>query len=281
MQNKCIIHYLSRPKVCTLPLGLGDFLRGVVNCYELCDQYDYDMVINRCSNDIFKYFQNNDSYVCYDVNQTQIKEIYFHPDDVDTTINNLFKEGNKELNIYTNLANKNFNGNGFTLWPETISQKTLSFVKSIINPTKDLRDKIDEITPKENYSVVHVRSGDYDIFKDKSYDHKEHLTLHNKEMVKLFSIIENIDCAGKLFLVCDSERVGGILKEKYDHLIYTGGKKSAIGCDCFDDEENVDTLIDFFITTNADKIYSYSIYGISGFTYSASKLFNIPFEEIK
>ena len=279
MQNKFILHYLSRPKVCPLPLGLGDFLRGLTNSHILCEKYDYEMKINKCSNDVFKNFKDVPEYECYDVSQTQIKEVYFTPDDVDTTINNLFKEQNKELNVYTNLASRNFNGNSFSLWPKVIPEKTLSYLKSILQPTEYLKDLINSVLPnKKAYSVVHVRSGDADLFNGKPYDQNDHRTLDSKRLSILFELLNNVKTNDKLLLICDSEKFANIIKNKYPDMIYINSEKSAIACDCLTDQERADTLVDFFAAARANKIYSYSIYGISGFTYSASKIFNVPFE---
>ena len=121
-----------------------------------------------------------------------------------------------------------------------------------------------------NYISIHLRLGDKYLEINKpnvSCDSRK----YNKQ--NFYNIIEqNYD--KNIIFFCDNNSFKQELKKKYNNIIILNSKIGHTAIRNTTYEEVLDTITEFYIMTNSDKIYGASF---SGFSIVASKYNNIPY----
>jgi hypothetical protein len=148
-------------------------------------------------------------------------------------------------------------------------------LQKMFSPTQYIKNKLFNIRQNLNlkeYNVLHIRTGDNNI------NNKIQDTILNS----VDSYIKKLDLINKKILVLsDSDDLKRKLNDKYNfitlnskiiHLGYLNSEDGKQGIES--------TIIDFFLLCYSKKIYSSSVYHWnSGFSYMASRLYNIPIEK--
>jgi hypothetical protein len=122
------------------------------------------------------------------------------------------------------------------------------------------------------YVSIHLRLGDKHLETDKSF-----VFCYTDERIydenSLFKCIEeNYD--KNIIFFCDNNNYKLKIKLKYNNIIITSCKIGHTGLLNTTNEQILDTVTEFYLLTNSEKIYSCST---SGFSLLASKFKNIPY----
>jgi len=236
--------------------------------------YNYDLYIDN-SHEIFNNLLKNNKII---ENNTLNQTIELLPpltyQEIDFEINKLFLQ-NKSFCIMTNsFYTKNSNGNIENFGE--ISLECKKFLKQIFTPNYETKNYLNYIYNSLNikldkiYYIIHLRLGD-NFLHNNIFDSILFETLNEK--IRLLLTKNN----NKQFIfLSDSSDMAKQLKIKNPELFYWDNKKIHIG----DLKNNnikdsvTDTLIDFFMMQNCDKIFSYAFNGTSGFSKFASLIFD-------
>ena len=265
----CIHNYLKKCETGSLPPGLTDFLRGTIALYDFSKKYNYKLYINKTSNPVFKYFENCEYYI----NDTDsIKGTFelLSQAKIDFTthiLEKLFQNG-FNFSVITNCLLKD-------IFVEEIDDDCREFILKILQPTKIINDKIEQIFNElqvfEHYNAIHIRFGDTFLC-----DHKLDYDVLNKIDSTIKSIIEKSD--KPVVLISDSESMSKELVKNNHNLHYWDNRKIHIGyLFNYNEEAIVDTLVDFFILSKSKTIHTININSVYFTTFSPliAKIYNI------
>jgi hypothetical protein len=240
--------------------GLGDVLRGTISMFQLSKKYNFRLIVDIQLHPVskfLKYKKHEYSNLIKD-NENNISFIY--PEHIVNYIEN----NNEDVSfIFTN-----------SHIMETINDECKYFIKNILIPTDEFAKYIYDILKSKNiplnYNIFHFRLGDSMLVRNNNdMNFQFNLDLFNKykenndilmsDNVRFKENVMNIDKSIYLFHI------------NIAHLGYEQHK------------DNIkDTLLEFFITTKAQKIKTYTIYGHrSGFVNIANIIYNVPLHEIK
>jgi hypothetical protein len=270
--EKIVIHKIQlQPKLTeAFPPGFGDILKGTVSLYMISKKHGYNFYLDLTEHPIGKYINKTipDNYLnlSNEINEYFINFNIFNHNDLITEVNT--KMNTNDIGFFeTNLE------------PELNKELTLEDKKQIqelIKPNEYLQNKIDNIKNElnlNNYSVLHIRTGDENINKG----------LNSKIINSVEEKLNNIKLPENILLLSDSKELKEYLNNKYKfkiinsdiiHLGYLNSENKEKGIES--------TLIDFFVICGADKIYSLSVYDWnSGFSTMASRIYDIPIEKYK
>lgn len=244
--------------------GLGDFIRGSVYLFQLCDKYniDYDIVI---SNVITNFLKNNNTLY----NNIELINL---PNAQSTKINKNL------INLNTNVLKINSN---YVLYNKQISDTHKEVIKKCLEPNDKITNTVNNILTninynKKDYIIIHIRTGDSN---GNDIDKKQcNSNLLNSIYNKL-NTYEEYFKTNKVFVISDNTSVKTALKEKYnfechlDEISHFSDKKGSIG-------SHKTTFIDFVLMSQAKQIISLTVYNHykgSGFSYWCSALYDIPY----
>ena len=230
-------------------------------------EFDVDYRNHKISDYLYK--ENNKSYeINYD-------DVYFYEP------NNLFEtnvEFYKNFISYINSINSEilfFFSNNHPYMEITDFQK--EFIKNKFLPNNILKESIEESLEnlnliKNNFSVLHIRSGDRFIINDEELDDEIINTINDL-------ISKTINTNDKYLLLSDNNKLKKYILNNYSNFIVSIKEILHTGL-CEDNNENLkNTLVDFFLMSHSSKIISYSPYHHrSGFSEYCSIIFNIPYE---
>ena len=247
--------------------GFGDFIRGCFYLLQICNkigiQFDVDVSNHPMSNYIEGHIKN--PYIQYD-------EIYKHEN-----LPHLLFHALKN----TNSQNYCLCTNSFPLF--NIKQEEIEFIKQRLQPNPAMKTDIEqEMTTlnlaSKQFSVIHIRSGD--AFLLKSGANKE----QSKNWIdKMFSLLTPIlqDKTTNYLILSDSNQLK-LLFKKYDNCIVQIKPITHLGIGNITDENVKNTMMDFYLMSHSNKIFSISIYGHgTGFSKWCSILNNIPYKIIQ
>lgn len=249
---------------CDNGMGLGDFIRGSIASQQLCLEHNVKFQVDFSHHQIGKYLISRcdepapsiDSIVnLRDIPNFSIRALEKNLRSI-TRINSL-KRNN--LHIYTNV------------WPNfkitrIVSRQILNFLE----PNDNLQMSLDDVTPKIDYSVIHIRAGDMLSFKSQIGDVVDH-TLDD-----LLNMLHPhmLDFKNKNYVVLsDCAQLKKVLSKKYNLIdIQTKPSHST-----FIKSNVLDTLIDYFVMSKAKEIHQFSVhYWGSGFSESINWLYGVP-----
>ena len=279
-RKKCIHKYLTTCKTNEQSPGLGDFIRGTIALINYSKIYNYDFYFDD-SHEIFNNLLKNDKIIKNDIITETIEllppKTY---DKLDTELNEIFKK-NESFCIMTN-AFYTKNNNGTMENFGEISFECKKILKQIFTPNKVTNDylknvyNILKIDLNKKYSIIHLRLGD-NYIHDNVFDNNL-FNILNKKVKNI--LINNKNT--QIILLSDSSAMAIEIKKYNPELFYWDNKKIHIG-----DLKNsqvkqavTDTLIDFFIMKNCDKMFCYAFNGISGFSKLVSLMYDKEFINI-
>lgn len=241
--------------------GIGDLIRGSYGLYQLSLKLNCDFIIDISLHPMSK-FLSHDKHIFSDLVESKQNDIEFIlPADVNTYVVDKFKNEdviflgtNCGLDAYNNITTDEFK----------------NIIKKVLTPNKELAEFINyklSILPK-NYSIIHYRIGDDFIINNR---------IDNNVMNKLYNhFINNYE--SNSVLISDSEIFKRHIKSVNQDVILFDEKISHLGY--HNDIEGIkNTLMEFFLVTNASKIKSYTKYGwVSGFVYPIHRFYDIPLD---
>lgn len=274
----CIHKYLTTTKTNPQPPGLGDFIRGTITLFNYSKQYGFNLYLDN-SHEIFNLLENENIIQNNNLNETIELLPPLSYNSIDDKLIKLFSQ-DKTFSIMTNAfyTKRNNNVENFG----DISSDCKDYIKNIFTPNKKLNDYIKNIYVNLNidlnksYSVIHLRFGDNFIRNDMFAE--DLFTMYNN---KINNLIKN-NTSQQFILISDSSKIAKEIKKNNPKLFYWENKKIHIGDLICDDLKNgiMDTLADFFIMSNSNKIYHYAFNGISGFSKMVSLLYDIEYINI-
>ena len=255
----CIHKYLTTCKTNSQPPGLADFIRGSISLFNYSKKYNYD-------------FCFDDSHPIFDDTIEILPPKSY--EQIDTEINALFSQ-NKSFCVMTNaFYTKTVNGNMENFGE--MSYECKKFLKQIFTPNQTTNNYLKDVYKTLNldsnskYNIIHLRLGDNFIWNN-TFDNNLFNNLNEK-----IKYILSINNDKQFVLLSDSAAMAVELKKHNPELFYWDNKKIHIG-----DLKNTnvqqgvtDTLIDFFIMTNCDKMFCYAFNGISGFSKLVSLIYD-------
>lgn len=122
-----------------------------------------------------------------------------------------------------------------------------------------------------SYISIHLRLGDMYLETDKHFLQSDNdIRVFNEE--KIYDFIEKNNDKNILFF-CDNNNYKLKIKDKYNFIIITDFKIGHTSLINTTDEQTLDSISEFYIMTNSEKIIAASQ---SGFSVTASKFKNIP-----
>lgn len=238
-----IIHtYSLKTSTVKQPPGFGDFLRGSIALYQLSKKFPFDLKIDFSNHPLGSYIDGEK----YDINSEKIYE-YFNTNPIEFIKKSIFSENS--FFVYTNFFYEN-----------PLQEDERNFMKSKLNFSREIINKAEERILTPDYSTLHLRFTDDEFIKSERDMTELYEKLISLQLKNITVISSNQDQCKKL---C----------EKFNFHFYPS-KPVHLG-ECTG--EITDTLIDFIVLSKSKKIYSWSAYGGTGFSYFCSQIFDIPY----
>ena len=160
------------------------------------------------------------------------------------------------------------------MYYETIQYEYTIAAKDVFYFTEEVAVNCRYLFPADigNYISVHVRLGDKFLETDKRYVMcKNDVRKFSEE--DLYAVLnENRD--KQIFFCCDNNSFKMKIKEKFANIIVTTCEIGHTSLSNTTKRQVLDSVTEFYILTNSERIYSTSL---SGFSRLASKFNNIPF----
>jgi len=246
-------------------MGLGDFIRGSIASQQLCIEYGLPFQVDLSHHPIGKYIVQR----C-DAPAPTIDSILNLQDIPNFTIRALKSHLKSNINlktlrydnlyIYTNV------------WPTfKIAPVASKRVRDFFIPNQCLESAIKTTCDVcSNYGIIHIRAGDLLAFGTQIGD-IVHLSL-NELMDMLHPHLSAL--SGKNYIVMsDCTELKTLIGNRYGFCC-TSSKSSHL---TLNNDDILDTLVDYFILTRATHIHQLSVHGWgSGFSDSANWLYGVP-----
>lgn len=263
--------------------GLGDFIRSCYFINQFSEKYNIEICIHINEHPIknyLQYFQNKQS-----INKEISKNIPFFK-----TINYVYVNDNNIIkynykNIDENLINylnslQLYHGNVYLYLinhpnEEYITQINKEKIAEILKPTDYINNKITYAMSclklnKGNFKVIHIRTEDEVLNDD--------ILLNNRIFYIINTLKSIITTNDDIFLITNNNKFKNTLIQKYpkiktifNEIAHTAYKETS-------DEKIINTLKDFYIMSNSNYIYSFSVYiHGSGFSKWCAVTYNIPY----
>ena len=259
--------------------GFGDFIRGAYFILQFCEKFDFSLEIV-IQHPIYTFLKNKrdtlDSAGIF--SNIEFYDNIFKDKGTDDQFQRIFLNHlnsscivEKKAHIFTN---------AFTI-NDSISINHKNRMREILEPGELIQKKINTILSafelkKQNYIIVHIRSGDSHLIQDEKISFKK-IKLISREISNL-SIFYFFP--GKVLLLSDSLEMKKRLvthfpfKCLFNEITHLGEGISLES----KDEKILNTLVDFFLFGNAMGVFSFSFYEHgSGFSEWACRTYDVPY----
>ena len=261
--------------------GFGDYLRGCVCLYQLCNYLDieFEMIVNHPMSKYLTHQQNIPQNIDYN-------SIEFYKD------NNFFPLGEKKFTTKPDLFYKNLMkylnskdteilyvfSNAFPIWKH--GPKVATLIRYNIYPTDEMigyvNETLNEINmPLNDYHIVHIRSGDQHLLDGQKMKYEK--------FKKIIYILEKYTENDKRYIVLsDNKNLKNHLRGYTRFAVYNK-EITHLGENGLKSDDGIkNTLLDFFIMSRASRIMSITAYAHgSGFSEWCAKIYNIPYRLFK
>lgn len=272
--------------------GLGDYIRGCFCLMQLSIllglQFDMDIKNHPMS----KFIMHDDSCPKYDIqyhtiskheniNYIPVNSKVFKKDSVRFLLDFINK-----LNSLEPTGCKNFYTfcNSFPI-SDHVTEAGRYFIRSKLHPNEMMQQKIGETLSNlglvtKQFAVIHIRSGDKYMLK--------HNQLNPAVIKKIAGVLsKNIKprIKTKYLVLSDNNQIKIVLKKIFPELVFQLTNIVHLGestSQSLSHQAVMETLLDFFIMSNAYQIIGFSPYNWgSGFSQWCGTLFNIPHVQIQ
>jgi rhodanese-related sulfurtransferase len=248
--------------------GFGDYLKGCCFLYDFCKENNRIFNINFSHHYLSKLLYCK-SYRTYEETQ-ETAYAFWNGGGTNDYEDNLYKY----KNIFTNM--------GHTTHGITDNMREF-IINNALLPRLEFQTKINALKAKlnindNNYTIIHIRTGDHYLVK-----HKDNNS--NIENIAVFIIqtlhINNIDITNNnIIFISDNNKLENIFA---NYSLKTPNlKKGHTGYNNNTLEDITDTLLDFFLMTTAKEIIQFSPYGWgSGFSSIIHDLYKVPIRKVQ
>jgi len=270
--------------------GLGDFIRGCYFLLEFCHKYKFipKIIFNNCISNFLRIKTHKldlisnvlisiDFFKCNNFSAYNIQNgVILDP--MRDVKNIMAKFVEYTVNSPTYYGNVFMFCNSFPIHDIPYSFK--EYMRQILEPTDEIKNNIRELLTllnfnEKNYHVIHVRSGD-------DYLKKQKNQFDNKYILKLVNTIRcdiRMNPNYNYLVIADNNFIKNILKNEFPGFKILLKDITHLGEGVVLEEEKVkNTLIDFYLLSLSDSIKSYTSYEHgSGFSYWCAKTYDIPY----
>jgi hypothetical protein len=275
--------------------GIGDFIRGSYFIIQFSKKFNikYEIIINHPISNYLKNKYIIDNNILNNINFVQtIIDIRASNNTNNLIIYEYIEEYNKNkvndiIDTFKNCfkrdyyINKNniiyFSTNQYPIYKIKDDEK--SIIRNIFEPNNIMNNYIninlDKLKlSKKNYIVIHFRTGD-DYLIHKNIMSFDKFKLIINEINKIKSIEKNIP----IVIISDNQMLKIYLKKNVKDINILDNKITHLGENQSLNDDNVkDTLLDFYITNNSKKVFSFTKYSHgSGFIQWNCITFNVPY----
>lgn len=273
-------HYLNNDSV----TGLGDFIRSCYFMNQISEKHNIEVSFHINKHPIKKYLQyfENNEFISEEI----LKNIQFfkYNNYAYTHDNNIINYKYKNIDqILINYLNslQLYDGNVYLYLinhpeQEYITDIHKEKIANIFKPTNYLNDKIthamNEINlNKYKFKVIHIRTEDEFL--------NNNIILNNRINYIIYTLRSVISQTyDDLFLISNNNYLKNMLLHKLPKLKTIIYNISHIADKHINDEQLINTLKDFYIMSNSNSIYSFSVYNHgSGFSKWCATTYNIPY----
>lgn len=253
-------------KMTDLGPGFGDYLRGSIYLYKLSKKYGFKLLLDMSHHPVSKYLDINIDLSEYSSLETKDQhQWYALPNNyLDNMILELLKK-NKINCIFVTDPYHNFWHN------HIVDEDTQEFMKSYIKPTVDINMKVNNLIEtfrltNNKFNILHIRLGDEFLINGQQYNKNDYINyIINTKKPELNKL--------PLIVLADCYNLKQQLANEYNFLTTDIIPKHINRRDT--DLEG--TIIEFFLMSRANSIYSVSSYWWgSTFSTMCSAIFNIP-----
>jgi hypothetical protein len=263
--------------------GLGDFIRGSIYLIQFCNKYNINYDIDISNHPISNYLNitpSNKKYLINSFDNNNCIRIISENniilpktgDDIDAYfIDYLYEQIiiNNTILIYT------------IAYPEfTSNDKEKEFIRSYFKPNNNIENLFDftlsklKLT-KNNYTVIHIRSGDNLLVNNQNNIDKQIIFNIIKECNLFFDINKNTN----YLLLADSNYIKYIIIKQFPFIKSVFNEITHLGEGVKLTNETVkNTMLDFYLIANSFNVFAMSVYQHgSGFSKWTSEIYNIPY----
>lgn len=239
--------------------GFMDYVRGCLSMFYICKENNWYFEADYSNHSIAKYLINNNSK--YSEIKSKGKIFFLEQRNYDA-VKNFIRENDVAM-FFTNL------------WYdiEPLTEDAKMFIKSSFIPNEFLQLKINETMENLNlingeFNCIHIRMGDNklvynNIINETKYDEVGNIIFDKLREIKYT----------KNIIISDDYDAKKYIANKYGYE-YIDNIPCHVG-NIKNQNDVINTLIDYFIMSKAANIITYSIYGGSGFSHWCSKIFDI------
>lgn len=262
--------------------GLGDYIRGCFCLMQISSLLRLEFDMDLTNHPMSKYLlQEENNNVKYNVNYETIAK-YANINYIPINSKIFKKDSIRFFSEFINNMNSLDCENFFTFCnslPIFDNYKEMGryFIRNKLAPNELMQENINAaftnlgLKPKQ-FAVIHIRSGDKYMLKNNH--------LNPFVIKKITSILaKNMKLGTKYLILSDNNEIKLLLKRIFPQVIIQITNIVHLGESVNPSEQGVmETLLDFYIMSNAFQIISFSPYNWgSGFSQWCATLYNIPF----
>jgi len=261
--------------------GLGDYIRGCFCLMQVSSLLGLEFDMDLTNHPMSKFLAQETNSVKYDANYETIAK-YENINYIPINSKVFTKDSIRFLSELINKLNSLDCDNFFTFCNslpmfDNYQQMGRNFVKSKLVPNELMQQNINisltrlNLKPKQ-FAVIHIRSGDKYMLKNNQ--------LNPFVIKKITNILaKNMKLATKYLILSDNNQIKLLLKRIFPQVIIQMTNIVHLGESANpSDQAIMETLLDFYIMSNAFQIISFSPYNWgSGFSQWCATLHSIPF----
>ena len=266
--------------------GLGDYIRGCFCLLQICAMLGLNFDMDLTNHPMSKYLISDSSSsekenVDYDSVSRYENTNYIPVNSKSYTTNsqNFFMEFVKNMNSFSSSETFYTFCHSFPMFDvQDVGRK---FILRKFLPNELMRENIKsclcslELVPKR-FAVIHIRSGDRYLLKNNM--------LNSQVVKKIVGILsKNMKPGTKYLILSDNNQIKALLKTIFPQVVIKSTKIAHLGESVNPDDNSImETLLDFYLMSNAFQIISFSPYNWgSGFSKWCSVLYKIPYTQIQ
>jgi hypothetical protein len=245
------VYYTSESRVQKYTFhGFGDYLRGTMYLYQFLKDKNIKLIVNFSNHPLSNVFVCNNHMTIEDSENIQYVFGDENPLDYNCIFTNRF------------------------LISEPLEQSGKDFIiKNCLTPRISFENKLRSFQNEigitdNNYSVIHIRTNDNDVYNENLFQHILYITEH----------IKNNDPRQKVIIMASSSMYLNKITDPF--FIKTNLKRGHVGLNTTTNDECMDTMIEFMLLKSCKTIHQLSVYWWgSGFSDMVCKLFNVNIQK--
>jgi hypothetical protein len=268
----------------SLAQGLGDYIRGCFCLMQICAMLGLGFDMDLTNHPMSKYLIP-EAKSQYNINYAEISR-YENTNYVPINATTYSKNS---INFFIEFVN-NLNGMGdtesfFTFCHSfpifEVQDVGRKFILSKLLPNEMMQSAVKERLTRlelisKRFAVIHIRSGDKYLLNNG--------TLNTFVVKKIIGILsKNMKEGTKYLILSDNNQIKLLLKKVFPQVVTKLTKITHLGeCVKPEDDAIMETLLDFYLMSNAFQIISFSPYNWgSGFSQWCGVLYKIPYTHIQ